>query len=64
MLPDLNKQLRLDFVSHSIHVTTSREVDMLIRTAAYHINVLGLNKYIGLGCEPCCGVGYYTGHVV
>ena len=24
---------------------------MLIRTAVYHVNVLGLNKYIGLACE-------------
>ena len=52
MLPGLQKQLRLDFVSCSIHVTTSRKVDMLIRTAVYHVNVLGLNKYIGLACEP------------
>ena len=25
---------------------------MLIKTAVYHVNVLGLNKYIGLACEP------------
>ena len=39
------------FVPHSIHVCTGREVDMLIRTAVYHVNVFGLNKYIGLACE-------------
>ena len=25
---------------------------MLVRTAGYHVNVLGLNKYIGLASEP------------
>ena len=39
MLPELHKQLRLDFVSCSIHVSTSREVDKLIKTAS-------------LACEP------------
>ena len=39
MLPELHKQLRLDFMSCSIHVSTGREVDMLIKTA-------------GLACEP------------
>ena len=51
MLPELHKQLQLYFVSCSKRVTTSR-IDLLIRTAAYHVNVLGLNKYNGLACEP------------
>ena len=51
MLPDLYKQLRIDFVSCSIHVTTSRKVNMLIKTAVYHVNDLKLNKYISLACE-------------
>ena len=52
MLPELHEQLRLDFVSCSIHVTTIRKFDMLIRAAVYHVNILGLSKYIGLACEP------------
>ena len=32
------------FVTCSIHAPTSREVDMLIKTAVYHVNVLGLNE--------------------
>ena len=51
MLPHLQKQLLLYFVSRSIRVTTSR-VDLLIRTAAYHVNVVGLNKCVGLACQP------------
>ena len=50
MLPEWHKFL-LYFVSCSIHVNTSREVDMLIRTVVYHVNILGLNKYIGLACD-------------
>ena len=34
MLLELHKQLRLDIVSCSIHVSTSREVDKLIKTAS------------------------------
>ena len=46
MLPELHKQLRLDFLSCSIHVSTSREVDMLIKTASLACETASL------ACEP------------
>ena len=36
-MPELHKQLRIDFVSCAIHVTINREVDMLLTTAVYHV---------------------------
>ena len=57
MLLELHKQLRLDFVSCSIHVSTSREVDKLIKTASlacetararFHYSLNRFNKWFKL----------------